>query len=210
MRIIELDKQKECMSWGIQGESGATTLVVDINDFNAAASNGKPVVIFQRQDGHPYIHNFSTDGKNLFITLSQTDTQIIGKCEVSISWAVGQRIIKKKNYRSFILPSALEEDVPRTEEAIAALDDLQSYVEKAKELVANAQQFAAELIFVDTVPEQGDATKLYIENTTSQLYRWNGSTFVPMTSKPQYDVIFGGIADAKYDELLQGGDATFE
>ena len=70
MRIIELDKQKECMSWGIQGESGATTLVVDISDFNAIASNGKPVVIFQRQDGHPYVHNFSIDGKNLFITLS--------------------------------------------------------------------------------------------------------------------------------------------
>lgn len=210
MRIIELDKQKECMSWGIQGESGATTLVVDISDFNATSSNGKPIVIFQRQDGHPYIHNFSTDGKNLFITLSQTDTQIIGKCEVSISWAVGQQIMKKKNYRSFILPSALEEDLPLTEEAIAALDDLQSYVEEAKELVANAQQFAAELVFVDTLPEQGDTTKLYIENTTSRLYRWNGTAFVSMTSQPQYDVIFGGIADAKYDELFQGGDATFE
>lgn len=210
MRIIELDKQKECVSWGIQGESGATTLVVDISDFNAIASNGKPVVIFQRQDGHPYVHNFSIDGKNLFITLSQTDTQIIGKCEVSISWAIKQQIIKKKNYCSFILPSALEEDLPLTEEAIAALDDLQSYVEEAKELVANAQQFAAELIFVDTLPEQGDTTKLYIENTTSQLYRWNGSTFVSMTSKPQYDVIFGGFADAKYDELLQGSDAAFK
>lgn len=208
MRFIELDNQKECISWGIQGESGATTLIVDVSDFQAINPEGKAAVIFQRQDGHPYIHNFKIDGKNLFITLSQTDTQIIGKCEVSVSWAIGSRILKKKNYRSFILPSALEEDLPLTEEAIAALDDLQSYIEEAKELVANAQQFAAELIFVDTLPEQGDTTKLYIVNTTSKLYRWDGSTFVPMTNNTQYDVIFGGVADAKYEELLQGGDAT--
>lgn len=210
MRFIELDNQKECISWGIQGESGATTLIVDVSDFQAINPEGKAAVIFQRQDGHPYIHNFKIVEKNLFITLSQIDTQIIGKCEVSVSWAIGSRILKKKNYRSFILPSALEEDLPLTEEAIAALDDLQSYVEEAKELVANAQQFAAELIFVDTLPEQGDTTKLYIVNTTSKLYRWDGSTFVPMTSNTQYDVIFGGVADAKYEELLQGGDAAFE
>ena len=208
MRIIELNKQKECMSWGVQGESGATTLVADISDFQAAFSQGKPAVIFQRQDGHPYIHNFSIDGENLFITLTQTDTQIIGKCEVSISWAVGSRIMKKKNYQSFILPSALEQDLPLTEEAIAALDDLQSYVEEAKELVANAQQYAAELLFVDELPKQGDATKLYIEKSTSKLYYWNGTSFISMTNNNlQYDAIIGGNANSNFEDSLQGGDA---
>ena len=136
-RIIELDAQKECVSWGFQGESGAITLVVDISDFLAVNSDGKATVIFQRHDGHPYIHNFSIDQKNLFITLTSTDTQIIGKCEVQISWTVGSKILKKRTYCSFILPSALEEDLPLTEEGIAALDNLKKYVEEAKQLLSD-------------------------------------------------------------------------
>lgn len=188
------------MSWGVQGESGATTLVIDISNF-LAISEGKPVVIFQRQDGHPYIHNFSLEGKNLFITLSSVDTQIIGKCEVAISWVAGSKVIKKKNYNSFIVPSALENDLPLTEEAIVALDDLKSYVEEAKDLVANASQFAAELVFVSSLPADGQSGKLYIEETTSNLYYWNGSSFIPMTSDinlPQYDSIIGGNAASQF------------
>lgn len=213
-RIIELDKQKECMSWGIQGESGATTLVVDIGDFRAVNSNGTAAVIFQRQDGHPYIHNFTMDEENLFITLTSIDTQLIGKCEVSISWVSGSKILKKKNYKSFILPAALEGDLPLTEEAIVALDNLEKYVEEAKDLLEQVEQYSQEIIFVDTLPAVGENGKLYIDKNTNKLYFWNGTSFVLMiggtTSGPSfidYDWVHGGDANETYDSMMSGGTA---
>ena len=122
-RLIELDKQKECTSWGFQGESGATILVADISEFAAQYPAGKPNVIFQRQDGHPYIHNFIFSGENLLIELNSTDTQQQGKCEVQISWIVsGNKVMKKKLYTSYIMPGSLEGDLPLTEESILLLD----------------------------------------------------------------------------------------
>lgn len=213
MRLIELDKQKECHSWGYQGENGATTLVVDIVDFLAANKKGTPVVVFQRKDGHPYIHNFQIEGENLFITLTQTDTQIIGKCEVSVSWAAGNKILKKRNYTSFILPSAIEGDLPLTEESIAALDNLEKYVEEAKNLVEQAELYSQELIFVDTLPLEGETTKLYVEKTTGKLYFWNGTEFVAMTggsSQPEdYDFVSGGDAFGRYESTMSGGSAEY-
>ena len=73
MRIINLDSLKECTSWGRQNENNATTLIVNIEDF-LVTGDGKAVVFFQRQDGHPYIHNFVIDKENLFLTLNNTDT----------------------------------------------------------------------------------------------------------------------------------------
>lgn len=212
-RIIELDAQKECASWGYQGESGATTLVVEISDFLATNANGKPVVIFQRQDGHPYIHNFVLEKKNLFITLTSTDTQLVGKCEIQISWTTsGNRVVKKKNYRSFILPSALESDLPLTEESIAALDNLEQYVEEAKSLLENAQQYAQELVFTLVLPQEGEPNKLYVEQSSGKLFYWDGTKFIPMTNTENnfidYDTIHGGDADEIYESQIIGGNAS--
>lgn len=213
-RLIDLDAQKECASWGIQGESGATTLIVDLTSFLAIDTNGKAAVVFQRQDGHPYIHKFIQEGKNLFITLTQTDTQLVGKCELQVNWlGAGNRIVKSKLYRSFITPNALEGDLPLTEESIAALDNLEQYVEEAKDLLENAQQYAQELVFVATLPEKGDPNKLYVEQTEGKLYWWNGEKFVPMggNSGPSildYDAIIGGDADDIWDSCIIGGSAN--
>lgn len=124
---------------------------------------------------------------------------------------VGSRTAKKKNYRSFILPSALEGDLPLTEESIAALDNLEQYVEEAKDLVANAQQFAAELVFVNSLPADGQSGKLYIEKNTNDLYFWDGTQFVLMSGGdvPDYDFVHGGHATTTYESGLSGGNAPY-
>lgn len=196
-RIIDLTKIKECISWGHQGENGATILMVDIGDFISQYPEGQPVVIFQRQDGHPYIHNFSTAEENLSIELNSTDTQQQGKCEVQISWVSnGNRILKKKTYQSFILPPSLEGELPLTKESIIALDNLEEYVESARKLLEEAEDYAAELNFVDSLPLAGENARLYIEKDTNALYYWDEEKFVQLSSSnistPQ--VIFGGDA----------------
>lgn len=93
--------------------------------------------------------------------------------------------MKKKIYSSYILPGALEGDLPLTNESILALDNLEAYVEEAKLLLSEAQQYAAELVFVETLPEVGDNTKLYIDKTTSSIYYWSGDAF--MLLNPSYE-----------------------
>lgn len=205
-RLVDLDAQNPCTSWGIQGESGATTLIADISPFLALDTNGKPAVIFQRQDGHPYMHKFVLDGKNLFVTLTQTDTQLVGKCELQVNWlGLGNRIAKSKIYRSFITPSSLEGDLPLTQESIVALDELKQYVEEAKSLVEEAQ----ELEFVEELPNEGESSKLYVEQNEEKLYWWNGTEFVPLGgAQPAYDIIMGGDANKFWDSsVLLGGSA---
>lgn len=228
-RVIDLSKMLECSSWGYQGENGATILVADITEFINVYPNGKPNVIFQRQDGHPYIHKFTTVGENLFIELNSTDTQQQGKCEVQISWiASGNRIIKRNIYRSFILPADLEDDLPLTEESIMMLDKLEEYVEEAKKLLSGAQPYASELVFVDILPEEGEQNKLYISQDTNNLYFWNGEAFMllnpqsdndhccchpvpppPPPSCPDFPPIGGGDSDDEGEEIFYGGNAFY-
>ena len=185
-RLIELENQKQCASWGYQGESGATILIASISEFVTQYPTGKPNVIFQRHDGHPYMHKFILSGENLLIELNSTDTQQQGKCEVQISWIVsGNKVMKKKIYSSYILPGDLEGDLPLTDESILALDNLEAYVEEAKLLLNEAKQYAAELVFVEALPEVGDNTKLYIDKATSSMYYWSGDAF--MLLNPSYE-----------------------
>lgn len=187
-RLIELEDKKPCASWGYQGESGATILIASISEFAAQYPTGKPNVIFQRHDGHPYIHKFILSGENLLIELNSTDTQQQGKCEVQISWIVsGNKVMKKKIYSSYILPGALEGDLPLTDESILALDNLEKYVEEAKLLLGEAQQYASELVFIDTLPETGEATKLYIDKSTSSMYYWSGDAFMLLNPSHECD-----------------------
>lgn len=201
MRIIELDKQKECHSWGYQNENGATILVKNLVDFKAFDAT-KIVVLFQRKDGHPYIHNFTIDGDNLFVTLNAVDTQLIGKCEIQINYVNGNRIIKEKNYRSFILPQALEEDLPLTEESIMALDNLKNYVEEAKMLLEKAEKYSQEIIFVNTLPENGEFGKIYIDKNTNEIYYWNENNFIKITQT--FDYIDAGDASSNINNNLVG------
>ena len=197
----------ECSFWGYEGESGATILVADIGDFLSQYPNGQPNVIFQRRDGHPYIHKFITSGENLLIELNSTDTQQQGKCEVQISWIVeGNRILKKRIYHSIILPGGLEGELPLTNESIIALDQLQEYVEQTKKLLEEAKQYAAELIFVDEIPTTGEEGKLYIQKNTNKLYFWNNEAYVLLN--PQQNCDFPCPPDCE-EEILYGGDAFY-
>ena len=105
--------------------------------------------------------------------------------------------MKKQIFTSFILPGALEESLPLTPESVAALDNLQQYVEEAKQLLEQANTYAAEIIFVDEMPADGKSGKLYIEKNTNSMYIWDGEAFIQLNNEsPVYDeeIIFGGDA----------------
>ena len=64
------------------------------------------------------------------------------------------------------------------------LDQLESYVDEAKKLLSEAQQYASELVFVDVLPEEGEQNKLYISKDTNSLYFWNGEVFMLLNPQP--------------------------
>ena len=170
-RVIDLAKRiSPPLPWGNQGEAGATDLFLDISEFYMADPNGKAVVTFTRQDGHTYIHKFQLENKNLFITLTATDTQLVGKCEVQINWlSKGNRLTKSYNYKSFILPAASEKPFPLTEESVAALDNLQSYIEDAKKILEEAK-LKKQIIFCDELPLEGLSEFVYLLSKDKGLY----------------------------------------
>ena len=94
------------------------------------------------------------------------------------------------------MPPNLEGDLPLTKESIIALDNLKEYVESAKKLVEEAEDYAAELNFVNSLPPTGESARLYIEKDTNALYYWDEEKFIQLsssnTSTPE--VIFGGDA----------------
>ena len=137
--------------------------------------------------------------------------------------------MKKNIYHSFILPADLEGDLPLTEESVMMLDQLESYVEEAKELLSGAQQYASELVFVDVLPEKGEQNRLYINKDANGLYFWNGEVFMllnpqsdddhccchpvppppPPPSCPDFPPIGGGDSDDEGEEIFYGGNAFY-
>lgn len=82
-RMIDLQKHvSPPIPWGTQGESGATILVLDISSYLAAYPDGAAITTFTRQDGKTYIHKNFISNETLLMELTQTDTFLVGKCEV--------------------------------------------------------------------------------------------------------------------------------
>ena len=59
--------------------------------------------------------------------------------------------------------------------------------EEAKHILSEASQYAAELVFVDELPESGEASKLYIDKATSSMYYWNGEVYMLLNPTPECD-----------------------
>ena len=210
-RVIDLEQiVSPPIPWGTQGESGATILFLNIQDFLSAAPDGNAVCTFTRQDGHPYIHKFSIEKNNLFITLTQTDTQLIGKCEVQINWLTqGNRVVKSRNFKSFILPASAELPLPLTNESVAALDDLENYVNEAKDLLQKAQ-YTKQIIFCDELPLEGESQYLYLVSKNNGLYYWKDGWYLlnGTGGLGDYELVLGGdAAGPGTDNTVSGGDA---
>lgn len=214
-RVIDLSKKiSPPLPWGNQGEAGATELFLDISEFYMADPNGKAIVTFTRQDGHTYIHKFQLENKNLFITLTATDTQLVGKCEVQINWlSQGNRLTKSYNYKSFILPAASEKPFPLTEDSVVALDNLQSYIEDAKKILEEAK-LKKQIIFCDELPLEGLSEFVYLLSKDKGLYYWSDGWYLlnPKNSGGglgDYDFVFGGDAEGPTNESQWiGGNAN--
>lgn len=210
-RVIDLRKHvSPPIPWGTQGESGATVLVLDISDYIAAYPDGAAITTFTRQDGKTYIHQNLVSNEQILIELTQSDTFIVGKCEVQVNWvAKGNRIVKSESFRSFILPASAELPLPLTSDSIAALDDLQTYVEEAKELVSNATNISS-VIFVDELPSEGKANTLYLLSANNGLYSFDKTGWNLLNGKGglgDYEYVFGGSAEMSNDNVVSGGDA---
>ena len=118
---------------------------------------------------------------------------------MQINWVINDIIVKKKNYYSFILPNALEENLPLTEESILALDNLKSYVDEAKNLLTNIENQTIEIFFIDELPEEGIENKIYINKQTNKIYYWSKGNFIQISSSgnTDFDILFGGNAYAQ-------------
>lgn len=215
-KIIDLSKVvRPPLAWGNQGENGATQLFLDISEFFAADHNGHAVVVFTRSDGKSYIHNFQIENEKLFITLSQTDTYLVGKCETQISWlSEKNRILKSLNFKSFIAPAASELPLPLTDESIEALDDLRGYVEEAKNLVESAKT-TKQIIFCDALPTTGMSEFVYVLSSTNTMYYWANGAWHLLSGSGECDCddpdfVYGGSASGPGDKnaVWMGGSAT--
>jgi hypothetical protein len=83
-----------------------------------------------------------------------------------------------------------------------ALDDLRNYVEEAKMLLEKAEKYSQEIIFVNTLPENGEFGKIYIDKNTNEIYYWNENNFIKIMQTFNY--IDAGDASSNINNNLVG------
>lgn len=229
IRIISPGSQKRPLSWGLQGEHNATQLQLDVRTFLAAWPDGTPALMVTRQDGHPYLLDKSQwqldiPTTNIVATLSNRETELLGRIELVVSWSrVDGSIAKSQSYLGFISGNPTSTSLPLTPSVIEALDDLKAAGERAS-AAASAAEAAAEkaaksaatisdlvgdednltytkVLTALELPSIGRANRLYIETSTSKLWIWD-------SAKLAYVCVGTGTAGSSIDpDVIYGGDA---
>lgn len=222
IRIISPGSQKRPLSWGLQGEHNATQLQLDVRQFLAAWPDGTPALMVTRQDGHPYLLDKSqwvldVPTTNIIATLSNRETELLGRIELVVSWSrTDGSIAKSQSYLGFISGNPTSSSLPLTPSVIEALDDLKAAGERAEAAAKRAEEAAASvdakvsdedgLIYTKVLtalelPSVGKTNRLYVETSTSKLWIWDDATlkYVCVSGSgggttPEFDVIYGGNA----------------
>ena len=228
IRIISPGSQKRPLSWGLQGEHNATQLQLDVRTFLTAWPDGTPALMITRQDGHPYLLERSQwvldiPTTNIVATLSNRETELLGRIELVVSWSrVDGSIAKSQSYLGFISGNPTSSSLPLTPSVIEALDDLKAAgktaAEAAERATAAASAAEAAAASVDEkiadednltytkvltaleLPSIGRANRLYIETSTSKLWIWDSIKLAYVCvsgsggTAPEFDVIYGGDA----------------
>lgn len=226
IRIISPGSQKRPLSWGLQGEHNATQLQLDVRQFLAAWPDGTPALMVTRQDGHPYLLDKSQwqldiPTTNIVATLSNRETELLGRIELVVSWSRADgSIAKSQSYLGFISGNPTSSSLPLTPSVIEALDDLKAAGERAtaaasaaEEAAARAEAAAASVIADEDnltytkvltaleLPSVGRTNRLYVETSTSKLWIWDDA-------KLTYVCVGTGTPGSSIDpDVIYGGDA---
>ena len=236
IRIISPGTQKRPLSWGLQGEHNATQLQLDVRQFLAAWPDGTPALMVTRQDGHPYLLNKSqwvldVPTTNIVATLSNRETELLGRIELVISWSrTDGSIAKSQSYLGFISGNPTSSSLPLTPSVIEALDDLKAAGKTAAEAAERAEAAAkrattaasaaeeaaasvdekisdednltyTKVLTALELPSIGRANRLYVETSTSKLWIWD-------SAKLAYVCVGTGTAGSSIDpDVIYGGDA---
>lgn len=182
-----------------------------------------------RQDGHPYLLDKSQwvldiPTTNIIATLSNRETELLGRIELVVSWSRADgSIAKSQSYLGFISGNPTSSSLPLTPSVIEALDDLKAAGERAEAAAerATAAASAAEAAAASVdekiadednltytkvltaleLPSVGRANRLYVETSTSKLWIWDDVKLAYVCvsgssggTTPEFDVIYGGDA----------------
>lgn len=222
IRIISPGSQRRPLSWGLQGEHNATQLQLDVRQFLAAWPDGTPALMVTRQDGHPYLLDKSQwvldiPTTNIVATLSNRETELLGRIELVVSWSRADgSIAKSQSYLGFISGNPTSSSLPLTPSVIEALDDLKAAGERAEAAATRAEAAAASIdekiadednltytkvLTALELPSVGRINRLYVETSTSKLWIWDDV-------KLAYVCVGTGTAGSSIDpDVICGGDA---
>ena len=160
---------------------------------------------------------------NIVATLSNRETELLGRIELVVSWSRADgSIAKSQSYLGFISGNPTSSSLPLTPSVIEALDDLKAAGERAEAAAerATAAASAAEeaaasvdekiadedgLVYTKVLtalelPSVGRANRLYVETSTSKLWIWDDVKLAYVCvsgsggTTPEFDVIYGGDA----------------
>lgn len=229
IRIISPGSQKRPLSWGLQGEHNATQLQLDVRQFLAAWPDGTPALLITRQDGHPYLLDKSQwvldiPTTNIVATLSNRETELLGRIELVVSWSRADgSIAKSQSYLGFISGNPTSSSLPLTPSVIEALDNLAAVAARAESAAADAATSAekaaesaatisdlvgdednltyTKVLTALELPSVGRINRLYVETSTSKLWIWDDV-------KLAYVCVGTGTAGSSIDpDVICGGDA---
>lgn len=175
-----------------------------------------------RQDGHPYLLERSQwvldiPTTNIVATLSNRETELLGRIELVVSWSrTDGSIAKSQSYLGFISGNPTSSSLPLTPSVIEALDDLKAAGERAEAAAKRAEEAAASvdekianedgLVYTKVLtalelPSVGKVNRLYVETSTSKLWIWDETAlkYVCVSGSgggttPEFNIIYGGNA----------------
>lgn len=178
-----------------------------------------------RQDGHPYLLDKSQwtldrATTNIVATLSNRETELLGRIELVVSWSrTDGSIAKSQSYLGFISGNPTSSSLPLTPSVIEALDDLKAAgktaaeaAERAEAAAKRAEEAAAKVSDEDglsytkvltalELPSVGKVNRLYVETSTSKMWIWDDTKLAYQCvsgsgggTTPEFDIIYGGDA----------------
>ena len=160
MREINLEAGKEA-SWGIQGESGATTLRIYVEPFRRNWPGGIPQAAYKRQDGYIYNIPCTLEGNQVLIDLTATETAIAGDAKLELMWIVGDR-----NARSVTFTGTIEKSIGIVD--VAPPEPMAGYVEHMAEIGADVIRLS------EALTADGEAGNVMTK--TNDGYEWQAAS----------------------------------
>lgn len=155
---------------------------------------------------------------NIVATLSNRETELLGRIELVVSWSRADgSIAKSQSYLGFISGNPTSSSLPLTPSVIEALDDLKAAgktaaeaAERAEAAAKRAEEAAASVADEDglvytkvltalELPSVGKVNRLYVETSTSNLWIWDETAlkYVCVSgggTTPEFNIIYGGNA----------------